>query len=337
MADHARRSQLTRLMQLILALQASPYPSARQLADLCEVSMRTIYRDLETLKMAGVPVQYFPERQGYKLAPGFVFQPPNLKQEEVEALILLTQVGSGEDALGLRRNGSIAAWKIINILQSVPRARVLALADMVQSRTEALDRPPPRQAIYDAVLESLKRGVQLRIVYFDPETLALNSTRISPYRLLVDGPRCYLVGRSTLHRQVRTFWLPWIHRAEVTDDTYTIPPRFEIKRYLGNAWRVERGRPRVEVSLRFSALVSPEIQEHLWHQTQRLKALEDGRTELRMTLDGIDEVLGWILSFGNEVEALDPPSLRERLRTLALEMAARYAGDPPAGPELGPS
>jgi biotin operon repressor len=74
MATHVSRSQLRRLMQLILALQSSRYPSARQLAEHCEVSQRTIYRDLETLVLLGVPVRYQREKQGYQLVPGFVFQ-----------------------------------------------------------------------------------------------------------------------------------------------------------------------------------------------------------------------------------------------------------------------
>ena len=58
------RSQLPRLLELIMAIQSDRFPNARVLAERCEVSRRTIYRDLETLAAAGIPVHYRPERQG---------------------------------------------------------------------------------------------------------------------------------------------------------------------------------------------------------------------------------------------------------------------------------
>ena len=62
------RAQLPRLLELIMAIQSDRFPNARTLAERCEVSRRTIYRDLDTLDAAGIPVRYRPDRQGYQLA-----------------------------------------------------------------------------------------------------------------------------------------------------------------------------------------------------------------------------------------------------------------------------
>src|SRR6266481_1883992 len=81
------RAQLARLFRLILMLQSERHPNARELAEWCEVSRRTVYRDLEMLAAAGIPIRFRRERQGYQLAKGF-FLPPTFV-EETEALALL--------------------------------------------------------------------------------------------------------------------------------------------------------------------------------------------------------------------------------------------------------
>lgn len=64
------RSQLARLIQILLALESGRNLNASGLAKLCEVSPRTVYRDLDTLILAGVPIEFRPETQGYRIAPG---------------------------------------------------------------------------------------------------------------------------------------------------------------------------------------------------------------------------------------------------------------------------
>jgi predicted DNA-binding transcriptional regulator YafY len=321
LAVHSGRSQVIRLLQLILALQANRYPNARRLAELCGVSRRTIYRDMETLEAAGIPVQYRPELQGYQLSPSFVFHPPELDEQEAQALLVLAHLGRGDDGLGLRRQARSAAWKAINGLTGEARARVLALAEMVHDQDLELMLSPERKAVYDGVLKALTIRRQLRLWVLDSKAAELNSTKVSPYRLLLDGPIWHLIGRSTLHRGVHAFRLPRVRRVELTDDTYEIPPRFSLERFLGEARAEERGPKQVEIVLRFARVLTPELGEHVWHRSQRVTLLDDGRLELQLWLSGIEEVLGWILSFGDQVEVVSPAELRTQVRAQALRVA----------------
>ena len=86
-AEHSPTSQfpLARLLQLIVLLQTEQCPNARRLADICEVSRRTIYRDLATLAGAGITIVYRPDRQGYELARDLFLQPPRLEEKEILA------------------------------------------------------------------------------------------------------------------------------------------------------------------------------------------------------------------------------------------------------------
>jgi predicted DNA-binding transcriptional regulator YafY len=329
LAVHSGRSQVIRLLQLILALQSNQYPNARRLAELCGVSRRTIYRDLDTLEAAGIPVSYEPERQGYRLEPGFMFHPPELDEKEARSLLVLAHLGGPDDALGLRRHARSAAWKAIHGLDSEARSRALALAEMVHSRDVEMELPPHRRSLYETVLEALANRRQIRVWVLDEDGTTVTFTKVSPYRLVLDGPLWYLIGRSSFHRCVHVFRLPRIRRVELTNEAYTIPIRFNLARFLGGAWLVERGPAPVEVVLQFSKRLAPEIQEQMCHPSQRITMLENGRLELQLRLEGIQEVKGWILGFGDQVEVVSPPELRDQVRDQALRIAQMHAASAP--------
>ena len=88
----ALRLPLARLLQLLMILQSERFPNARRLAEACEVSRRTVYRDLAILEAAGIEVLYQPERQGYQLARNCWLQPTQLEDHEALAILIMSRM-----------------------------------------------------------------------------------------------------------------------------------------------------------------------------------------------------------------------------------------------------
>lgn len=315
-------AQLARLFRLVLMLQSERSPNARDLAERCEVSRRTIYRDLEMLAAAGIPVQYRQERQGYQLAKGFFLQPTSLDESEALALLVLARQWKGGDGLGLVRHAWGGAVKLVEALPVEIRTRVLALAEPFRVETSPPAPSSERRAVHDAIIASLSQQRQLRVWYREAVTLIDQCTKFSLYRLLLHDRNWFMVGRSTLHRRVEVIGVPWVVHVLLTDDHYTIPPRFNLERYLAQAWGVERNAVRYRVWLRFSRSLAPEVQSIVWHRSQRSVLLSDGRLDLHFVVDGIEEILRWVLGFGAHVEVLAPPELRRRLHEVAARVAS---------------
>jgi predicted DNA-binding transcriptional regulator YafY len=315
------------LLELIVAIQSDRFPNARALAEKCEVSRRTIYRDLETLASAGIHVRYRSDRQGYQLARGCALPLPSLEEKEVLALFIMARQWKGGAGLDLLRHARDGAVKLVRALPAEVRDRILIQAEPVPDESNLVPLPRDRKLVYDLVLNALSRRVQIRIWYRDSATGTRETTKLSVYRLVLVRGTWFVVGRSTFHRQVCAFRIPRIERVTPTDDPYTIPPRFNLERFLGMAWGMERGKDRYEVRLRFGTLVAPEIRETLWHRSQRLVELPDARTDLHLMIDGLDEIVGWVLGFGDQVEVLAPAELRERVRAIACQVARIHAPD----------
>jgi predicted DNA-binding transcriptional regulator YafY len=316
-------SQLPRLLELIVAIQSGRFPNARDLAERCEVSRRTIYRDLETMAAAGIPVHYRPDRQGYQLARGYSFPLPCLDEKEALALLTMARQWKGGAGFDLLRHARDGAVKLIQALPADVRNRVLTQAEPIPDESSRAALPRDRALVYDAILDALAQRLQLRIWYRDDTTasLAPDTTKLSLYRLVLARGIWFVVGRSTFHRQVCAFRIPWIERVKPTSDPYTIPPRFNLDRFLGMAWGMERGKDRHEVWLRFSSRVAPEIRESAWHRSQQITELPDRGADLHLVIDGLDEILGWVLGYGDQVEVLAPPELRQRVEAVAVRVA----------------
>lgn len=330
-------AQLARLFRLVMILQSERHPNARSLADECEVSRRTVYRDLEVLEEAGIRVYYRPEKQGYQLEHGFFLPPTNLTETQAIALLVLGRQWNGGEGLGLSEAAREGALKVVLGLPPEIRDRVLAATEPFRAEKSPREAQADRRAVQQAVLESLHRQRQLRLWYRETSSLGLDCTKFGLYRLLLHERHWYMVGRSSVQRKVVVIGLPWVERALVTEDRYTIPPRFNLERFLAQAWGVEKSPIRYQVSVRFSAAAAPRVLDEVWHRGERRVERSDGGLDLHLIVDGLDEVLRWVQGFGDQIEVLCPPELRERLHEVATRIAQRHETAMALVPEVNES
>jgi predicted DNA-binding transcriptional regulator YafY len=223
---------LTRLLQLVVLLQSERFPNARRLAEICEVSRRTIYRDLATLADAGIPVVYRADRQGYQLARELFLQPMRLEDREAAALLVLCGRWEEGDDLGLGELAERALGKLIQGSPESSRARLLNAAEVFSSSRGCRSDPSDRRAIYEAILDAVAERKQVRVWFPSAVAGEPESTRLAIYRLARIQGSWSLVGRSSSDARVIALPLDRVVRAEVTADESMIPPRFNLHRLL---------------------------------------------------------------------------------------------------------
>jgi proteasome accessory factor B len=160
--------------------------------------------------------------------------------------------------------------------------------------------------------------------FSDPKPI---QTKLSPYRLLFSRRSWYVLGRSSLHRQTRTFHLGRIQQMELLNERFRFPRGFSIGRQLRNAWHLipEPG-PDRHVVVRFEKMVARNVGDVRWHKTQKLVWRKDGRLDFHVKVSGIHEIAWWILGYGDQAEVLRPIELRRLIAARARGMVKRYRG-----------
>ena len=318
---------LVRLLQLVMILQNGRFPNARRLAEACAVSRRTIYRDLATLEAAGIPVLYRADRQGYQLVGQGFLQPAPLDEQEALAILLLCRWCSTDHPFSSLKVVQSGVDKVIQALPEGLRERVMLGSELITHANDSvpLDRRPERRSVHEAIWQALRQRRQMRLWYRELDAGSPLSTKVSLYQLTQVDSCWSIVGRSTLHREVRLFRIPWIQRVEVTDESYVIPPRFRLDRWLSQ-WRGERRHDTpCEVQLRFNARIAPEIEDRHSLIGQKLCYLSSGELDLFLTVPLREQLVLWILGFGEQVEVVKPAELRQTVKLRAERMAQIHA------------
>jgi len=332
------RSQLTRLLRIVLELRGDRTPNSRQLADLCEVSRRTIFRDLETIERSGLRVAYDARRLGYRLAApvAMIYHP--LDESEAIALFLLARAWDRTDESDLAALANAGALKLIASLSDARRTRLEAIVATSSDRPASSPLRGDRQPIYDRLLEGILQGVSLRLkVRGDSETVATFLT-VTPLRLAYDhGWR--LIVRSSPDRGLRAIAIPSVEEVVCTDEAAIVPPRLGM--VLGR--ELKSPRADTEVVLRMELEATPLLLEAGWTPTWWSEPCPKGRVELSIAIHRPDELVAWCLGQGDRVEVLFPSELRSKIKEAAGKIVLRYAGDEhqaaptPIETEFGPN
>ena len=163
---------------------------------------------------------------------------------------------------------------------------------------------------------------ELMALTFAASRNATTRREVDPYRLWYAGGALYLIAYDHRRQEVRLFAVDRIRSLTVTDHPYQMPLGFAVDDYVQDALVIMRGKP-IDVEIVFSKATAAWAKDRIWHPSQQITPLKDGR--LRMTLQVADtrELVGWILSFGSGVRVVRPEMLRAKVREEARKILER--------------
>jgi predicted DNA-binding transcriptional regulator YafY len=320
-----------RLLSILLLLQTRGRVPARELAERLEVSVRTIYRDVEALSASGVPVYAERGRHGgIELLAGFRTDVTGLTADESRALFVLAAQGA-HAALGLDSALGSALRKVMAALPAPHRP-----AAEVTSRRILVDatrwKSGPQQAVdLDVLQDAVFADRRLRLRYRHSGEREPRTYTVDPYGLVAKAGVWYLVADR--RARPRLFRAERIRSARVLDEPVRRRPGVE----LADAWEVLRR----QVEERPGALeVTVRVHRDRLDMFQRMHAFalvgppdDDGTGEwvtARLTFGSLRAVRQ-LLAFSDRVRVLSPPQAREELRTAVASLAELYGREDDGG------
>lgn len=316
----------SRLVSLLLLLQARGQLTAAELGVELEVSERTIHRDVEALAAAGVPI--YAERGPYggiRLVDGYRTRLTGMTADEAEALFLAGVPGPAAE-LGL---GTVVAAARLKVLAALPpelRTRASRLVERFHLDAvgwyQSSEPVPHLAPISEAVWESQRVNIDYRRDRVVARTL-------DPLGLVLKAGVWYVVALT--EGQIRTYRVSRINRIEATGEHFERPSAFDLAGYWAESTAAyERETPRTLVSVRVRTRRIGRLRDLVGHRVlDEAEHLPDGVDpewqELRLALDWPDEIAARLLSLGPDIEILDPPALRAEIAALAGGVVERYA------------
>ncbi|WP_433452695.1 helix-turn-helix transcriptional regulator [Streptomyces sp. CA-142005] len=318
-----------RLLSILLLLQTRGRVPAHELADRLEVSVRTIYRDIEALSASGVPVYAERGRHGgIELLAGFRTDVTGLTADESRALFILAAQGA-HAALGLDAALGSALRKVMAALPAPHRP-----AAEVTSRRILVDatrwKSGPQQAVDLEVLQdAVFADRRLRLRYRHSGDREPRTYTVDPYGLVAKAGVWYLVADR--RGAPRLFRADRIRSARPLDEPVRRRPGVE----LADVWEVLRrqveDRPEdgIDVTVRVRRARLDMFQRVMAAQLTELPD-DDGESDwvtARLTFP-VPRAVRQLLAFSDQVELLDPPEARAELLAAARSVTALYQEGP---------
>ena len=322
--------QRVRRMLTILSVLQNPYGrNATSLAGMCGVSKRTVFRDLRLLKEAGLPLLFDERNERYTLGsnPKLPLRP--FEPLEALALIVLCHENARSQNVPLLEYAASAAMKLETMLPHAVRQYVQPRAGAIAFGPRPVGCKPRSAELFPLLIDAVADRRSVRLAYESVADEAEITFKLNPYKIVHCRHAWYVVGRSSIHRAVRTFHLARISKFELLEDTFEIPRGFSVDKYFGAAWSMirEPGRP-VPVVVKFGPRVARNASEVTWHPSQRCEVLDDGSMLFTAHVAGVHEIAWWILGYGDQAEVLEPESLKDLIRK-HIDNMRRYYFDKP--------
>lgn len=321
--------RLARVLRLLELIQGRGRYNAPALAAEQECSVRTVHRDLEVLELAGVPWFFDRDQDCYRVRPDYRFPAFNLTDDEL--------LGQGNAAVitaapGLDIGpGARPATRKLEAASGEGAARILA---EVQRVTAVLDLKLADHGRHKDMISTaqwaLLKKCQLAGRYQSPHQEKAVVLRLHPYRLCLIKQAWYLIGRPIQGNSTRTFRLARFQTLRMLDSPAEVPEEFDLRAYFGNAWGAFRGEKTYEVEIWFAPEAASLVTETTWHHSQTVQRHEDGGVTLGFRVDGLEEILWWVLGWSGRARVLRPPELRA-LVVRQLQEALKLNGEHPKG------
>ena len=300
--------QIDRLIQIVFLLLSHENITAKQLAEELHVSTRTIYRDINILSIAGIPIT---SQKGYggglSLLQGFSLDKSYFTQTEQSNIIQALQI--------LKSSNYPDADKALNKVAGL-------FSHHLQSEWLEIDfsywgSPEKERNNITALERAIINKYVIAFTYFNSE-LGVTDQIVEPLKLVFKSHAWYLVAYSKYKNDIRTYRLSRIRNPQITNELFDreLPEDFSIT----PTCKEEDNIPIFK--LHFSEKIAYKVYDEF--QEKYIKKLDDGTLEVTFKYQLSDWTFLYLLSFGEYVEIVEPARAREILKEKAKKISSMY-------------
>lgn len=311
-----------RMLAILLELQRKENQRAEDLAALFETSVRTIYRDMQALCEAGVPIIGAPGR-GYSLMEGYFLPPVSFTPGESVALLLGTEFIEQRFDADYAGHAERARAKITAVTPSSVReeaAKVRAsmkLQPGVRTLVGTGTESDTLKLLRRAILAERKVAFTYRKKSRGPEEEQEMRRMVAPYGLVLVNGAWTLVAQCDLRGEIRHFRLSRMTALELTEEVFSRPADFDLARYSPPDDR------HITVVVQADSRVAERVRETGNYYLERMEE-DAGGARMVFRVRRPEELLYIVLGWGSGAWVVEPEELRTMVREEIFKMSERY-------------
>ncbi|MGL5435544.1 MAG: helix-turn-helix transcriptional regulator [Lachnospiraceae bacterium] len=295
----------SRLFQILYLLLERGQMTANELAGRFEVSIRTIYRDIDALSAAGIPV-YMQQGQGggIRLLEQFRLERTLLGEDDQEQILTALQ---GLHAVG------VGDKEILEQLSGVFQKEA---THWLEVDFQSWGASETEQEYFEACKQAIIKRQVLEFCYYNSNG-DQGDRVVEPMRLCFRGGNWYLYGYCHVRQGFRLFRLNRMKEMTVTDTSF-VPRVLPQEEKLSNV----KDAPMIPLELKFSAKAAYRVMDVF--NSQGIEALPDGSYLVKTKFPPGEWLVGFLLSFGSGVEVREPQELKQYLKEEAEKIYKLY-------------
>ena len=321
-----------RLQTIHHEIKEGRHPNTSSLAAELSVSTKTVQRDIDYLRdELEAPIEFRREENGYVYGrDDYVLPFLPVDGQDLFSIGVAAQVLALLGGTPIARSLRSCYERLARLMPPAVRLRPEVVREKLAMRNAAFR--PVREETWQAVSESLQKGIALSIRYHRPGEGPGDPRVIRPYAFILAGRDWMVLAEDQSQGLVKNFYLARIEAPKLTGDRYAIPKDFDAEEFFRNTFGLFVGKGRAfRFRVRFAPEVSDEIREMVWHPQQKIETGSGGEAILELPAESLREARRFILAYGRHATALSPPELVEDLRTELSGMAELYGAAPASG------
>lgn len=317
-------SKADNMLAILWLLKSEKKMTAKQLSDELEIHIRTVYRYIDSLCASGVPiVSDSGHNGGYSLLHNFTKAPLFFDLVEQKALI-----HAAKFAQEAGYPFGDALHQAITKLKTYTNKEQLSQINRHEAHFDVIN--PLKHTVHESVLQELEVSVAnahtLLMDYQKGNSEMIQTRTIDPYGLVYWKGNWYITAYCHLREEIRSFRVDRIHALSRTEDHFERPLDFSAREYFLNMFLPGEEQLENMISVRIQS--RPRIINYLcdhWLFNQTIIERTDDTLHIKMYESALHDFAPYILlSYGTQLQILEPSSLRERLASAASELHQHY-------------
>ncbi len=311
-----------RLISILMLIQNYGKMTSRELAQKLEVSERTIFRDMEALSAAGIPV--YAERGssgGWSLSEGYQTSLTGLKSEEILTLLWAAPDQKLND-LGIQGNFQSAIQKLVAAAPKKIQQEVERVQQRIHIDGAGWHQSKETFPLLAAVQEAVWKEQKLRIHYQRNEDVV--ERVVAPLGLVAKRSIWYMIAE--IEGELRTYRISRFVKADLLEGHFARPADFDLAQYWEQSTKqFTQNLPRYPAKLNVDMKLLPRLEQERYVQILHTEMLSnDGWTVAAVQFETKDSACEIVLSFGALVEVLEPVELRSQVAAAAQAIVQLY-------------